>query len=281
MNRQTLVGNWPRLGMGCARVGSFSNPATLRQSRTFLEEAARAGMSLFDTADIYGQGDSERVVGQAAARMQPMPVVVTKGGQQFSGKARLLSAVKPLLRPILSRRGSANAVTARRGDHMRSDWSAAYIARTLPASLRRLNLPCVDAFLLHGPPASAIGDPATVAVMSSFLEQGLARHVGISCEDIASLDAVLRQPVYSVVELDWSDIATISRTPRAEAIVSRGVAVIARGIVSQRAGLDPIAAFERALAEPLVTTALVGTQTPERLRAIAGHFASALEQDPA
>lgn len=271
--------DWPKLGMGCARVGSFSNPATLAQSRALLEEAARAGFDLFDTADIYGQGDSERAVGAAAARLARRPVIVTKGGQRFSAKASLLRPFKPLLRPLLAGRGTANAVTSRRGDNMHCDWSAAYLARTLPASLRRLRVPAVDAFLLHSPPAHVIDDPATVATLTAFAERGQAREVGISCEDLHCLDAALRVPIYTVVELDWPDIEAIRGSARAQAIMTRKITVIARGILSHAGEIDPLQAFARAIAEPLVTTTLIGTQTPERLRTLTARFGVATTRE--
>lgn len=269
--------HWPKLGMGCARVGSFNNPATLGESRMLLETAARAGITLFDTADIYGQGDSERTIGKVAVQLDPAPLIVTKGGRRFSPKARMLLPLKPLLRSVLSRRGAANAVTARRADNERCDWSAAYLATTLPASLRRLRQPRVEAFLLHSPPAHIIDDPATVKVMASFLDTGMARHVGVSCDDIESLDAALRVPVYTVVQLDWSVIAAAKNGPQADLLMERGIAVIARGVLACQPGRDPLEAFAAALADPLITTTLVGTQKRERLQAIADRFAPAIE----
>lgn len=272
--------HWPKLGMGCARVGSFNNPASLSESCALLETAARAGITLFDTADIYGQGDSERTIGKVTARFAPPPLVVTKGGRRFSPKARMLLPLKPLLRPLLSRRGAGNAVTARRAENERCDWSAAYLATTLPASLRRLKQPRVEAFLLHSPPARIIDDPATVKVMASFLESGLARHVGVSCDDAESLDAALRVPVCTVVELDWSVIDAIRGGPRYRALMERGIAVIARGVLACQPTRDPMEAFAAALADPLITTTLVGTQKRERLGAIADRFAPAIEGLP-
>ena len=50
------------LGVGCSRVGSISNPVSMREVRATLEAAIDAGVNLFDTADVYGQGDSERLL---------------------------------------------------------------------------------------------------------------------------------------------------------------------------------------------------------------------------
>ena len=50
------------LGVGCSLVGSISNPVPMREIDATLEAAVEAGVNLFDTADIYGQGDSERTL---------------------------------------------------------------------------------------------------------------------------------------------------------------------------------------------------------------------------
>lgn len=270
--------HWPRLGMGCARVGSFNNPATLRESRDLLEAAMQAGMTLFDTADIYGQGDSERTVGRAVAGHAPPPLIVTKGGRRFSAKARMLLPLKPLLRPLLSRRGQGNAVTALRGQAEQCEWSATYLSTTLPASLRRLRREQIEAFLLHSPPAQVIDHPATVEVMASFLQAGMARHVGVSCDDVESLEATLRVPIYTVVQLEWPVIEAIRNGPLAAALKERGLAVIARGVLASQPGRDPLDAYAAALDDPLINTMLVGTQQPERLQAIVRRFATTITQ---
>ena len=61
------------LGIGCGRVGSISNPVPMREIEATLEVAVEAGVNLFDTADIYGQGDSERTLGRLLRRV---PVTV-------------------------------------------------------------------------------------------------------------------------------------------------------------------------------------------------------------
>ena len=57
----------PVLGLGCSRIGSLGNPAPMRDMRALLERALELGVNLFDTADIYGQGDSEREIGRLLA----------------------------------------------------------------------------------------------------------------------------------------------------------------------------------------------------------------------
>jgi predicted aldo/keto reductase-like oxidoreductase len=53
------------LGLGCARLGSLMAGRNRRESLSLIAAAANAGITLFDTADIYAQGESERLLGEA------------------------------------------------------------------------------------------------------------------------------------------------------------------------------------------------------------------------
>jgi aryl-alcohol dehydrogenase-like predicted oxidoreductase len=79
------------LGIGCSRVASISNPVPMREIEATLEAAVQAGVNLFDTADIYGQGDSERTLARLLRRHRDRMLVVTKvGGHhgRYAGMAR-------------------------------------------------------------------------------------------------------------------------------------------------------------------------------------------------
>ena len=73
------------LGIGCSRVGSISNSVPICEIEATLEAAVEAGVNLFDTADIYGQGDSERTLARLLRRHREQMFVVTKvGGRHAS-----------------------------------------------------------------------------------------------------------------------------------------------------------------------------------------------------
>src|ERR1700754_2140628 len=68
----------PVLGLGCSRIGSLGNPSPMHEIRALLERSLDLGVNLFDTADIYGQGDSEREIGRLLAGRRDRAFVVTK-----------------------------------------------------------------------------------------------------------------------------------------------------------------------------------------------------------
>jgi pyridoxine 4-dehydrogenase len=260
---------FPPLGLGCAKMGSFNNPSTLGDSVALIRLALDLGVTLLDTANIYGQGDSERAIGRALRGQRHRAQVVTKAGNAFSAKMRLMRPLKPLLRAMLARRQMGAAVTAQRAGAMRTDWSQAGLLRELDGSLRRLRSDHVDAFLLHSPDAATIARGEAVGALAEAKRSGRARLVGIACDDLAGLDAALASEVTEVLELPWDVIAAIAEDARGAAIRARGIPVIAREVLRFQPGVDAAAAVRRAHASPLVTTTLIGSRQPERVRALA------------
>ncbi|WP_162234687.1 aldo/keto reductase [Sphingomonas sp. Leaf231] len=257
-----------RLGLGGSKFGSFGNPAPAAESERLVRIALDLGVNVIDTASIYGQGDSERIIGRAIAGRRDTAFVVTKGGQTFSAKYRLLRTAKPLVRALLARRaGPANTVTAQRSEAMRADWRPRAIVASLEASLRRLRTDRVEAFLLHSPPAHVAGDAELALALVAARAAGKALRIGVSCDDLATLDAALDQPGYDTLELPWNVLTTLGK--RAETIAARGHLVLAREVVTQQPGLTPAQAVARAIAHPAVACTVVGTGRVEHLRALA------------
>jgi len=67
-----------------ARLGSLMVPRTRREILSLVTAAANAGITLFDTADIYGQGESERILGEALKFIDACIVTVAGLGFPFT-----------------------------------------------------------------------------------------------------------------------------------------------------------------------------------------------------
>lgn len=130
----TAVGNFevPPLGIGTwAMGGPFSSPtgepvgwgpADDVESVKALQRSFELGVRLFDTADVYGCGHSEMLVGKAFASMRDEVVIATKWGCRF------------------------DVATRRMIDH---DGSVEYLRRAVEGSLRRLGTDRIDVYQLH------------------------------------------------------------------------------------------------------------------------------------
>ncbi|MFF2194188.1 aldo/keto reductase [Streptomyces sp. NPDC058157] len=139
------------VGLGC---NNFGGRLDLQATRAVVDAALDAGITLLDTADIYGgQGGSERHLGQALKGRRDQVVLATKFG--YDGVDM----------------GYGPAAGARGG--------RGYIRRAVEESLRRLETDHIDLLQLHSPdPATPIAE--TLAALGELVAEGKVRYLGHS-----------------------------------------------------------------------------------------------------
>src|SRR5258708_21794165 len=102
--RQRRFGNTPltvsEVGFGCARIGGVFQGSSRGEILNLLRASRDAGITLFDTADMYTQGESERLLGQAFGHDRQRVVIATKFGYRLPSQKQLGSRIKPLLKPL-------------------------------------------------------------------------------------------------------------------------------------------------------------------------------------
>ena len=258
------------LGLGCSQIGSLGHGASVADWRRLLAHALDLGVTVFDTADIYGQGDSEREIGRLLAGRRDAGVVITKVGKGFSPVMGALRPFKPVLKPILrlAGAGAGAAVRARREGVMRSDFSPAHIAAALEASLRRLRSDHVDVLLLHGPAAAVYRDPAVVETLTGLARSGKARRVGASCEDLEDLRAALAMPGLGALQLSLDVLDAAEAAGLGPDIGEDGRLVFLREVVRAQPGVAPTRAVATAARRQAVSSVIVGTSRIDHLEAL-------------
>jgi aryl-alcohol dehydrogenase-like predicted oxidoreductase len=259
-----------RLGIGCSRIGSLANPTPMAEIRAMLAHALDLGINVFDTADIYGQGDSERELGRALRKQRNHAFVITKVGKLFSARMEFLSPLKPVIKPLMRVSNAARrSTTSRRSKEMAEDFTPTRLATALDASLKRLGFSHVDGLLLHSPPAEVAGNPRIAAALAAMQAAGKLRHFGVSCDDIAALRAAMTMPGLTLLQLPLDIIGAIAGTNLLAHIADRGVAVFAREVIKGQPALTPSAAVATAMAQPAVTNVLVGVSRRQHLDELA------------
>jgi aryl-alcohol dehydrogenase-like predicted oxidoreductase len=139
------------VGIGCNNVGRKLDPDG---TRAVVDAALDAGITLFDTADIYGtpHGRSEELLGGALKGRRDEVVLATKFGMDMHGLN--------------------GADRGARG-------SRRYIARAVESSLRRLDTDYIDLYQIHEPdPATPIDE--TLAALDDLVRAGKVRYLGNS-----------------------------------------------------------------------------------------------------
>lgn len=258
-----------KLGLGCSRIGSLGNAASLAESEALIGRALDLGVNVFDTADIYGQGDSERVLGRALRGRRQDAFVITKFGKRFSPAMRLLQPLKPALKPLLAMRGATAAVGARRKGAMREDFSPTWLERALDRSLRRLCFDYVDAVLLHSPPLRLLRDPGVIETLAVAQKAGKTIHFGVSCDQWEQFEAAISIPGLSILQAPLDVISRADAEGLRPAISKRRITVIAREAIRLQPNLLPVDAISAASLRPCIAIVVAGTGSSSHLDQLA------------
>ncbi|MGB8592148.1 MAG: aldo/keto reductase [Candidatus Acidiferrales bacterium] len=135
------------VGLGC---NNFGGRIDLEASRKVVHKALDLGITLFDTADVYGNfGGSETILGEVLVERRKDIVLATKFGMAMNGAETLKGA------------------------------SRGYILSSVEGSLRRLKTDWIDLYQLHAPdPLTPIEE--TLRAMDDLVRQGKVRHIGCS-----------------------------------------------------------------------------------------------------
>lgn len=151
-------------GLGCVGMSDLYGPRNDPESRATLKLAVSSGVTMFDTADVYGSGHNEELLGEALQPDRHAIVLATKFG----------------------------AVRGPRGERGGVNGRPEYVVEACNASLRRLGVEHIDLYYQHRiDPAVPIED--TVEAMALLVKRGQVRFLGLSeasAEDIRRAYAV-------------------------------------------------------------------------------------------
>jgi aryl-alcohol dehydrogenase-like predicted oxidoreductase len=138
-------------GLGCMGMSEWYGATDWDESIATINRALDLGVTFIDTADIYGAGHNEVLVGRGIARRRDKVQLATKFGIDRSA-------------------GDAHRVV--RGEHD-------YVKRSCEASLTRLGVEVIDLYYLHRPPQTAEIEE-TVGAMAELVAEGKVRYLGLS-----------------------------------------------------------------------------------------------------
>jgi aryl-alcohol dehydrogenase-like predicted oxidoreductase len=184
MRTRTLGSGGPEVSVVGLGTNNFGMRCDYDRSLAVIDAALEAGITLLDTADIYGQGMSEDIIGRALEGRRDRVVLATKFG-------------KPMDENPAERRGTRD-----------------YIRWALEGSLRRLRADVIDVYQMHEPDE---GTPIeeTLAALHELVEEGTVKYIGSSNYSAAQIEAadtvarergltrfVAAQNHYSLVERD-------------------------------------------------------------------------------
>ena len=139
------------LGLGCMGMSEFYGPADQQEALSTIHYALECGLNFLDTADIYGMGNNETLLGLALKGRRNQAFLATKFG--------------------IVRDHAGNFV----GENGRPD----YVQQACEASLTRLEVSVIDLYYQHRVD-STVPIEETVGAMGQLVEQGKVRYLGLS-----------------------------------------------------------------------------------------------------
>ncbi|MBN1672787.1 MAG: aldo/keto reductase [Kiritimatiellae bacterium] len=159
-------------GIGGNVGGSIAyGPTDDDTSRAALRRAFELGVTFFDTADFYGFGHSEELIGETLGGVRDQLVLATKAG-------------------LVDRDGT-------------QDFSPAHLRAALAGSLRRLCTDYVDVYQLHSPSLDILREgPEVLATLQALQQEGKTRTIGISLRGTADGAAAIQQFGFACLQVN-------------------------------------------------------------------------------
>jgi aryl-alcohol dehydrogenase-like predicted oxidoreductase len=174
------------VGLGC---NNFGRRVDLAAANAAVDAALDAGVTFFDTADIYGRGLSEEYLGEVLEGRRDQVVLATKFGMDM-------------------------------GDGKGPRGSSDYIRQAIEGSLRRLRTDVVDVYWYHQPDGvTPIAE--TLGTLDELVRAGTVRTIGASnfnAEQIEEADAVAREHGFARFEAIQNQYSLLVREPEQEVI---------------------------------------------------------------
>jgi aryl-alcohol dehydrogenase-like predicted oxidoreductase len=182
------------IGLGCWQLGGGFGPVGDETANAIMDAADAAGVTFWDTADVYGGGLSESRIGAHAKG--PQVLVATKLG--------------------------------RAGSLFPNNYSKEGLRASLQGSAQRLGVPVLDLAQLHCVPTEVLRHGAIFGWMDELQAEGLVRHWGASVETIEEAMICLEQPGLATLQI----IFNLFRQDAAEKLLptaaERDVGIIVR-----------------------------------------------------
>ena len=191
------------IGTGCWAIGGnqFGNSYGFtgdEESISAIRRAVELGCNFFDTADVYGHGHSEELLGQALKHVRNEIIIATKVGGNFYGP------------------------------YPKADFSEKYLFFAVEKSLERLQTDTIDLYQLHNPPIEMIQKGDLFKPLDKLKKEGKIRFYGLSIHD--PLEGVISMEVSkpATIQVVYNAIRRYAETELFPKAKEKGVGIIAR-----------------------------------------------------
>ena len=158
------------VSFGAWAIGSAWGNVDSGESLRTLHRAVDLGVNFFDTADVYGDGHSERLLAQLKRERNEEIIVATKAGRRLD-------------------------------PHIADGYNAENLSQFIERSLKNLEVEALDLLQLHCPPTEVYYRPEVFAALDDLVKQGKIRYYGVSVEHVEEALKAIEFPNVQSVQI--------------------------------------------------------------------------------
>jgi aryl-alcohol dehydrogenase-like predicted oxidoreductase len=158
------------ISMGCWAIGGTWGPVDDRESMAALRRAVEPGVNFFDTADVYGDGRSERLLAKLRKEVKEGIIIATKIGRRLN-------------------------------PHVASGYNRENLTAFVERCLKNLEAEALDLVQLHCPPTEVYYMPEVFEIMDDLVRAGKVRYYGVSVEKVEEAIKASEYPNVQTVQL--------------------------------------------------------------------------------
>ena len=158
------------IGLGCWAIGSEWGDVSDEDARKTLQTSLDKGVNFFDTADVYGDGRSEKFVGELLKSTSEKIYVATKTGRRLD-------------------------------PHNAEGYNINQIEPFVDRSLLNLGVDAIDLMQLHCPPTEAYSKAETYSMMDQLVQKGKIKYYGVSVETVEEAMEAIKYPNIKSVQI--------------------------------------------------------------------------------
>ena len=159
------------VGLGCWAMGADWGDVSEDSAKEILKTSFDNGVNFFDTADVYGDGRSERFVGEFINSTSERIYVATKAGRRINPHEAFGYYDKDLMESFVDR------------------------------SLKNLNIETIDLLQMHCPPTAAYFNDQTYEMLDYLVNKGKIQHYGFSVESVEQAMECIKRPNTKSVQI--------------------------------------------------------------------------------
>ncbi|MGN2406670.1 aldo/keto reductase [Pseudomonas syringae] len=186
------------IGFGAWAIGGAWGEVSESDAKAALHAALDQGTTFIDTADVYGDGRSERIIAEVVGeRGGDRPFIATKAGRRLS-------------------------------PHVAQGYTRANLNSFVERSLRNLQTDCLDLVQLHCPPTEIYYQPEVFEIMEGMIASGKIRNYGVSVEKVEEALKAIEYPGVVSVQMIYNIFRQRPASLFMQEAKKRGVGVIVR-----------------------------------------------------